>query len=216
MPGKSCATAIAVSVALLGGCATPGGGETSATEQGAVSGAVIGGLIGYAKGGDLKHTVVGAAAGAAVGAIIGNYIDHKRTKDSKQVYAQYGKKEKVVMTGVDLSKPVLKAGQQGQAAVSYDVVGPDPSASQTITHTVEYYHGKNRVAANSQTMSVTPGGYRTVFPVSVPSGAEEGEYVLVAKVASPHTADEKKRNFRVIYARNDRGELYVASVSPAQ
>lgn len=211
------AALLALAIGLTG-CATPGGmaggGGPSATQQGAISGAVIGGLLGYARGHNAQDTLVGAAAGAAIGALIGNYIDHKRVASAQQVYRKYGTHERVVLDDVTLSRQVFRAGQKGQAAVHYDVVAPNSSEPRAVHHTIEYLRNGKVLARNTETLKVTPGGYRTVFPIGVPKGADEGEYTLVARVAMDNSSATKTRTFKVIYARDDRGALYVAQVTP--
>ncbi len=60
--------ALALSTAMVG-CTT--------TEQGAVGGAVIGGLAGQALGGNTESTLIGAGVGAVTGALIGKSLERR-------------------------------------------------------------------------------------------------------------------------------------------
>lgn len=207
---KPIALAVALaSTSLLPACAGTGG-QMGSTGTGAAAGSVVGGLLGYAAGGDAESAI----AGAVVGALIGGFVAHQQVRNSQQVYERHGKSEQVVLNDLQLSKQSLQPGQEGEAMVNYDVVAPDPNAEQSITHTMEYYYGNSKLASNTQTVNVTPGGYQTVFPVAVPEGADEGEYTLVAQVQSPNAADRKEASFTVNYARNEHGVLEVASITP--
>jgi peptidoglycan hydrolase-like protein with peptidoglycan-binding domain len=183
--------------------------STKTTGQGAALGATIGGLAGYASGGGTKSAIVGAL----VGAIIGNYIEHQQVRSSQQVYRKHGREERVVLNDVQLSQDIVQPGQEGQATVNYDVVAPDPDTIQSITHTMTYYHGDAKLATNTQTIEIAPGGYKTVFPLAVPEGAEEGQYRLVAQIQSPNAKDLKERSFQVIYARDEHGVLRIAGIT---
>lgn len=67
----------ALSVLLVGGCATGGDqAKTEGTVGGAAIGAVVGGLLGKAIGDDKKAAAIGAGLGAAIGGAIGySYAD---------------------------------------------------------------------------------------------------------------------------------------------
>ena len=68
------ASGLACTLALgLTGC-----NNMNSTQKGAVGGAVVGGLLGQAIGGNTASTVLGAVGGAAVGGVIGNSYDRGR------------------------------------------------------------------------------------------------------------------------------------------
>lgn len=50
----------------------------NSTQKGAVGGAVVGGLLGQAIGGNTASTVIGAVGGGLIGGAIGNSYDRNR------------------------------------------------------------------------------------------------------------------------------------------
>jgi hypothetical protein len=69
-----------------------------------------------------------------------------------------------------------------------------------------------QLAENRQQTSTKPGGYLITFPLTVPNGAEEGEYTLKTRVEALDMVDEREQTFRVTYARNNDGTMHFAMV----
>lgn len=196
----------------LSGCASSGGGWSNA-QKGGIGGAFVGALVGLKENG-LAGALVGAAVGGAAGYMVGHIVDYVQEKDAAAVYSEYGREKRLVFEDLTLSKDVFQGGEQGELAMQYAIVDPDPDQTNEVTHTVEYWQNGNMIASNDESKSVKPGGYTAKFPLTIPKGADEGAYMVVAKIDSFGQTATLERPFRVFYARNDQGVLHVASIKP--
>ncbi|RMG51390.1 MAG: hypothetical protein D6717_12935 [Gammaproteobacteria bacterium] len=199
--------------ASLSGCAAQGNGTWGAKKTGALGGALVGAIVGFKERG-LAGALVGAAIGGAAGYAVGAMVDYVREKDAAQVYNEYGRDRRIVFEDMQLSKTALQGGEKGNLELHYAVIDPNPSARNKVDHTIEYWKGDQKLHENTVSKTVKPGGYKANFPLSVPKGADEGEYTVVAKLNAVGQTETQMRSFRVFYARNEQGVLQVASVTP--
>ncbi|MEM1237902.1 MAG: OmpA family protein [Pseudomonadota bacterium] len=94
----------AAALVVLGACTNPETFDPNApdqnrTQQGAIAGAVAGGIIGLARDGEAKDAVIGAALGAGAGALIGQQVD----KQEAELRAQLGSDVQIIRDGNELT-----------------------------------------------------------------------------------------------------------------
>ncbi|MEZ4599566.1 MAG: YMGG-like glycine zipper-containing protein [Syntrophotaleaceae bacterium] len=199
----------------LSGCATTNDRWGNA-KKGGIVGAIGGAAIGFLDNG-IEGALIGAAVGAVAGGIIGGIIDHVQYKKAPEVVQQYGRVNKVAVEDINLSKNIFQNGETGQLEMKYVVINPDDlDKKNTVNQAIEIYQGDKLLASNENKQSVATGGYKATFPLEIPKGADEGEYRVTARVSSDdiNQSDSVARSFRVIYARNDRGQIHLAQVTP--
>jgi len=213
-------TVLMLMVGSLSGCATTGKDHWSDGKKGsifgAIGGAIGGATIGLLKGG-LEGALIGAAAGAVAGAVVGGVIDYYQYKKAPEVVKEYGSSKQLALEDMSISKDVFKDGDKGNLNVKYVVINPDDiDKKNTVKQTIEISKGDKVVLSKEDSKDVATGGYQMSFPIEIPKGADEGDYKVTAKLEAPDI-DRKvseTRSFRVFYARNNQGVLYLAQVTP--
>ena len=213
-------TVLMLMIGCMSGCATTGKDHWSNGHKGSIFGAIGGALggatIGLIKGG-LKGALIGAAAGAVAGAVIGGVVDYYQYKKAPQVVKEYGSTKQVAVEDMSISKDVFKDGEKGTLNVKYVVVNPENLDKQnTINQTIEIVKGDKVVLSKEDSRKVATGGYQMSFPIEIPKGADEGDYKVTTKLEAPdiNCQTSETRAFRVFYARNKQGVLYLAKVTP--
>jgi len=182
-------SAVVVYVVTTSGCATPGGGTSSAenSECNAAGAALIGGLLGAALGVATKGGAEGAAVGAGVGALVGGLgciainASSKQTASAEQVRQQYQtqyRKPPDAITVMNYNAAGQRSVQRGgnlQINTLATVVTPQNSTAPKITEKLEVSAPNNQGGPSAtKTLSQNGGGFEQSYTLPIPKGAPGG------------------------------------------
>lgn len=113
--------AMLLSIALLFGCATNPDGSMNDQQrtvtEGAIAGAVLGGLLGAAIGDNRKSVLIGAAAGGLIGAGIGSSIAERK--------AQYANEEDFLIAEIQRNQDFIQEADAQNRQLYQEIAGLD-------------------------------------------------------------------------------------------
>ena len=192
-------TSVAIGLALVAGCAAPGGpqrtnvGSSSADCNPAIAagvGALIGGLLSSG-----SNRVRGAAAGAGIGALacLAFNYSSRQVKTAQQVNQEYkaaqgSEPERTTVTKYQNSfQPgtVVQSGKPMQVSSYIEIVQGRDNVRPTIEEELILYHPDGREATKTRKAANAgqgAGGYSTTFALTLPAGIPQGQYPLKTAV----------------------------------
>lgn len=194
---------------VLGACTNPDGTPMSKTTQGAIGGAVLGGLYGAGRDDDKNNQgddiVKGAILGAAAGAVTGNILEAQE-RDLRQVMTTPG--VQIINRG-DYLQVVLPSGllfASDSAAVSgqaqNDLYGLAQNLQQYPNSRVEIYGHTNSTASDAHNLDLSQRRAQSVGGILSAAGVAASRLVMIGRgesqpVASNDTAEGRAQNRRV-------------------
>jgi phage tail tape-measure protein len=184
----------------LAGCASETYQEHKGAAVGGVGGAAAGGILGGLVGGK-TGAVVGVLVGGLAGAAIGNYTyDQKRTEqEAKSQYGYNYNKAGGNMVRIENSSVVpdkVTAGGTVSLVTNYTVLGQE-GATSSVTETREIWHEGQHQGNPSVTVQRAGGTYESKVPLTLPSNAPKGVYVVKTTISSGSSSDTKETSFTV-------------------
>lgn len=194
---------------LLGGCATQQGNDQAmGAGVGALSGAALGCLIGYAASGN-HGCATGAAIGAGAGLVAGwgavkysqYQAEHVRTAQEEQ--RVYGLTKAVSTPQVKINKgssqpSKVKPGDPVMLNTEYSVQLPSGMSTAPVSESWTLKKdGQVLTALPEQTSQRTSGGWNIDATVPIPGNAAPGTYVIEHKVVSGKSYDTDESTFIV-------------------
>lgn len=198
-------------VFALGACADPNAptGQMSRTQQGALAGAVVGGLIGA--GESKQNAVKGAILGAGVGAIGGSILDQQERALKQQVT---NPNIQIVNRGDHLAvlMPESALFATDSAAVSAtgqnDLYGIGRNLNQYPNSTIQVIGHTDSTGSQAYNQDLSQRRARSVAGILTASGVAQSRIATVGRgssqpIASNDTAQGRAQNRRVeilIYA----------------
>lgn len=191
---------LTVSVFLIvTGCATiPEEHKGAAT--GAGVGAAAGAVLGAVMGGDTKSAVIGGLLGALVGGAIGHYYsDQKKTRT--ETANQYGyRSTQGPMLRVEEASVIpqtVAAGGTVDMKLTYAVLTPTEATELTVVEKREIRFNGALVGNPSVTVVRKGGTYTSNIPLTLPSDAKKGLYVVTNTVQSGQLSEQIQSAFTV-------------------
>ena len=192
----------AICTALVAGCAAPGGSNTvgNTTTGTAAVGALIGGLAGGWEG-----AAIGALSGAAVGWAAGKVIESKEVAARSQTQDQqlYGYAAPTDSVFVNINSAtstpqMVTPNSTVEVVTDYSLSLPANAPQTQVSVTgVLLKDGVQLMDFKNQPATKSAGGYTIKLPVSIPSNAAPGTYVIRHTVSAGTTYDTAESTFIV-------------------
>ncbi len=194
--------ALSLPVAVVTGCANLETREKGAG-IGAVTGALVGGAIGYAIDDSAEGVIIGALGGAAAGGILG-YIVGEKLEDRDEASAHY--EEQLQQPGVDevldirrvtVDPDMVRAGQPIDINVVHSYVGP-VDRQQEFEVEVMLVDQDGRILMNQEQEQVFENGtYSSTITFEVPSDLTPGRYGIDVAMRTGNVTDNSSALFSV-------------------
>lgn len=171
-------------------------GATTGAGIGAVTGAVLGAVVGH----DTKSAVIGGVLGALVGGVVGHYYsDQKKTRSETADQYGYRSTQGSMLRVEDASvvPQTLSPGGTVEMKLTYAVLTPSEATELNVIEKREI-RLNGELVGNPQVSVVRKGGtYTSSIPLTLPSDAKKGLYVVTNKVYSDNLSEEIQSAFTV-------------------
>lgn len=180
-----CSLLVCTLALQLPGCATKPEEGGSRASQGAMAGAVLGGLLAAATGGDRKAVLTGVLAGAAVGAIVGNYQDRQvasRTEAARR-YA-LANQPRLEVEHNQNNPARANAGLAVESQVGYTVLAPGHTQDMTVTESRRLVRGSESFPLSKRDIVRAQGTHVSTLKFTLPKDLPAGDYLLVTTLTS--------------------------------
>ncbi len=163
---------------------------------GAAGGAIAGGLIGD----DAEGAIIGGLIGALVGGAIGHYAyDEKRNREETVETYAYDAAQGQMLTIEDVTTApqTVSPGDTVDLKMTYAVLNPTPGTTSEITEIREITHNGRLVGNPRVTVERADGTYISTVPLTLPSDADKGLYLVRNTVQAGVERDTMETSFTV-------------------
>jgi hypothetical protein len=185
------------------GCATERQSQYTSTGAGvgAVSGGILGGVIGSMSGRTGEGIVIGALLGGLTGAAIGNaeYHQERSEEAAAQRYSynyEESRRDLLRLEDVTVTPKVVYPGQEINLSATFTLL--THSGGRREVHEVREIRYEGKLIGKPETTSVRNGGtWASSVPITLPSNAEPGTYVVTTIIETSTMSDTRESTFRV-------------------
>ncbi len=174
--------------------------EHRGAAKGAAVGAAAGAVLGAVMGGDAKSAVMGGLIGALVGGVIGHYsTDQKKTGADTARKHNYdpAKGPLLKIEEASVSPQTVGPGDKLEMKMTYAVLTPKEETRMEITERREIRLDGELVGNPEVKVSRTGGTYTSSIPMTLPTSAKKGLYVVVSTIQSDQLSDTIQTAFTV-------------------
>ncbi len=174
--------------------------EHQGAAKGAAVGAAAGAVLGAVMGGDAKSAVVGGLIGALVGGVIGHYYtDQKKTGADTAKKHNYdpAKGPLLKIEEASVIPQTVNPGDKLEMKMIYAVLTPSEETQLEITEKREIRLNGELVGNPEVKVSRKGGTYTSSIPLTLPTSAKKGLYVVVSTIQSDKLSDTIQTAFTV-------------------
>ncbi len=174
--------------------------EHKGAAEGAGIGGAAGAVLGAVVGRDVGSAVVGGLLGALVGGAIGYYYDQQK-KSRSETTNQYGYQSSqgivLRMEETSVEPQTVSPGGTVQLKMTYAVLTPAESTEVSVIEKREIHHEGKLVGNPEVTVSRKGGTYTSGIPLTLPSDAKKGLYVVTNSVQTGKVSQKLESAFTV-------------------
>ena len=159
----------------------------SQTENREAVGAVSGGVLGFAIGGNALGAIIGALSGTLVAPAIGYFYDKKIAprKKAAEKYKLRDREEKLVIEESSIVPQNVASGSAVETSVQYTVLAPIDTQQIKITETkMLTNHNEGVIEIAKREVLKTQGTHISKFKFTVPKEISKGDYTLITIISN--------------------------------
>ncbi|OPY90889.1 MAG: putative outer membrane lipoprotein [Syntrophus sp. PtaU1.Bin208] len=174
--------------------------EHRGAATGAGVGAAAGAVLGAAVSKDAKGAVIGGLVGALVGGAIGHYYyDQRRTETETAKRYGYDTSQGTLLKIEDASAvpQVIRPGSTVELKMTYALLNDEKNSLLDVVETREIRQGSELVGNPEVRTQRSGGTFTSSIPLTLPSTAKKGLYIVTFKVQSGSISDEMQTSFTV-------------------
>jgi len=174
--------------------------EHQGAAKGAAVGAAAGAVLGAVIGGDAKSAVMGGLLGALVGGVIGHYYEDQRktgADTAKKHHYDPAKGPLLKIEEASVIPQTVSPGDKVEMKLTYAVLTPKEEDQLEICEKREIRLNGELVGNPEVKVNRKGGTYSSSIPLTLPSSAKKGLYVVVGTVQSDKLSDTIQTAFTV-------------------